>query len=309
MNKPVTGRMGRTMVTESTASEGRTADRRLVGALLHGLVVLDMFRRDRPTVGIGEMARHLGVHKSSASRIAATLAHAGFLEPGDTVGTYRLGGKLAALGTLASQDLDLERVVVPHLARLTWQTGETGHMAVLEGGNARTVSVTDGWHTVRMHSWAGKIAPAYVSSMGKALLAGLDPAELDGLYSGGELEARTERTVRSVDALVADLTRLRADGFGLDDEELEEGLRCVSAPIVGPEGTVVASISVSGPVQRLSLERVPAIAGHVRCAAAAASRALGGPPVPAGWASVDDVSPEALPWVETVRPEDLPAPA
>lgn len=288
---------------EDPILEGGLQGRNLVASVLHGLTILDMYGRDRRTIAIGEMAKHLKLHKSSASRLAATLAAAGYLELDSSAGVYRLGGRLAAVGRLAAEDLDIERVVVPFLDELTWKTGETGHLAILDGNDTRTLAVTDGWHTVRMHSWVGKVSPAYCSSMGKALLAGRSDAEVAELYRDAVFEQFTERTVKTVNALLKDLKELRAKGFGFDDEELEPGLRCVSAPIVGGDGSVVASISLSGPTQRLDYDAVAKIAEQVRWAAAQASTALGArPATPTGWAPPPTAEPGPLDWVEQVRP-------
>jgi len=217
---------------EEPSDEPATPNRHLVASVLHGLTILDMFNRSRRSIAIGEMAKQLGLHKSSASRLAATLAAAGYLEPDAQAGVYRLGGRLAAVGRLAAEDVDVERTVTPFLEELTWITGETGHLAILDGKDSRTLAVTDGWHTVRMHSWVGKVSPAYCSSMGKALLAGRSDDEVRELYRGEQFETFTQHTVGSIQSLIRDLDVLRARGYGFDDEELEVGLRCVSAPIV-----------------------------------------------------------------------------
>lgn len=289
---------------EEPVSEGGLPGRNLVASVLHGLTILDMYGRDRRTVAIGEMAKQLKLHKSSASRLAATLAAAGYLELDTSAGVYRLGGRLAAVGRLAAEDLDLERVVVPFLEELTAKTGETGHLAILDGKDSRTLAVTDGWHTVRMHSWVGKTSPAYCSSMGKALLAGRADDEVAELYAHDTFDRFTEHTVKTVAALLGDLKELRAKGFGFDDEELEPGLRCVSAPIVDGDGDVVASISLSGPTQRLDYDAVAKLSEVVRWSAAQASRALGArPTTPSGWAAAPSKEPAPLDWVERVRPK------
>lgn len=273
-----------------------------VGALMRGLAVLDMFDRDIRTIGIGEMARALEVHKSSASRIAATLAAAGYLQIADGQGRYRLGHRLVSLGALAEEDSTLERVVVPHLRYLSEVTGETGHLAVLDAANALTIAVTEGWHTVRMHSWVGKTSPAYASSMGKALLAGLNLDQVQSLYPQSKLPKATEKSLGNTADLISSLESIRRDGFALDDEELEIGLRCVAAPILDLNGQVVASISVSGPSQRLSPSAMKQVAKHVLWAAGQASVALGGSSHPTGWPSYPKSPPAPLPFVEKVRP-------
>lgn len=249
----------------------------LVGALLHGLAILDMFDRDRTVIGIAEVARHLQVHKSSASRLAATLAAAGYLELAGEPGRYRLAGKIAALGELAATDTGLRRAALPALQDLVGRLGETGHLGALAGTEAVTVEVVDGWHTVRMHSWVGKRSPAHCSSMGKALLAGLSPDEFAARYPADHLESRTPNTITSAAALDRSLAEVRSRGYAEDSEELEAGLRCVAAPIFDRTGTVVASISLSGPASRINDGTLPGIATEVRRTATQISTRLGAP--------------------------------
>jgi len=256
----------------------------LVGALLHGLAVLDLFDREHTVLGIGEMARQLGVHRSTASRLAATLAAAGYLEPVEEQGRYRLAGKLAALGELVTAGTDLRRAALPPLENLVARFGETGHLAVLEGREAVTVAVVDGWHTVRMHSFVGKRSPAHASAMGKVLLASLDPIEVSALYAtpdsdgrpDGRLEGRTPRTITTLPALHDHLAQVRDHGDAIDQEELEPGLCCVGAPLRNHTGAVVASISLSGPASRLHPAAIPPIATAVRHTAHQISQRLGG---------------------------------
>ena len=249
----------------------------LIGSLLHGLAILDMFARDRPEIGIGEMAQELGLHRSTTSRLAATLAMAGYLEPAGEPGRYRLSGRLAALGELVAAEGDVRRAALPYLQDLVQNLGETGHLAVLEGTEAVTIEVVDGWQTVRMHSWVGKRSPAHCSSMGKALLAGLPAAEIDARYPRGRLEARTDRTITDTGELKRHLAQVRERGYAVDRQELEPHLCCVAGPVFDRTGTVVASISVSGPDSRIDEASIPAIAEVVRHAAWQISARLGAP--------------------------------
>jgi len=281
-------------------SRHRPARDGLVGSLLHGLAILDMFERDHPVVSLAEIARKLGVHRSSASRLAATLAAAGYLESTGEQGRYRLAGKVSALGELATAGTELRRAALPCLRELVGRLGETGHLAVLEGTEAVTIEVVDGWHSVRMHSWVGKRSPAHCSSMGKALLAGLPPGEFAALYPGPRLEVRTPATIGRRRDLERCLAQIRALGHAEDREELEAGLCCVAAPVFGRSGDVVASISVSGPDSRISEATIPAIATEVRRAAWQTSLRLGSPRHVPAWPPPPEVpggleDPEAPP--------------
>jgi DNA-binding IclR family transcriptional regulator len=250
----------------------------LIGALLHGLAVLDMFTRDRPVIGIAEVSRHLGVHRSTASRLAATLATAGYLEPAGEQGRYRLAAKLSLLGEIAAAGNELREAALPPLRDLVSRLGETGHLGVLDGAEAVTVAVVDGWQTVRMHSWVGKRSPAHCSSMGKALLAGLNLDEVTARYPDPELPARTPHTITSRDELTRCLAEIRDQGYAVDREELEPHLCCVAAPVYDRDGTVVASVSVSGPASRLLDDAaIQVIAAAVRATARQVSTRLGTP--------------------------------
>jgi DNA-binding IclR family transcriptional regulator len=259
------------------------AARGLIGSLLHGLEILDMFERDRPEIGIGEMAQQLGLHRSTTSRLAATLAMAGYLESAGEPGRYRLSGKLAALGELVPSDGRVRSVATPHLQELVQNLGETGHLAVLEGTEAVTVEVVDGWQTVRMHSWVGKRSPAHCSSMGKALLAGLTAADIAGLYPSTRLEARTAKTITDRAELTRHLAQVRERGYALDREELEPHLCCVAGPVFDRTGTVVASISLSGPDSRIDEASIPEMADAVCRTGWQISAQLGAPRQIRGW--------------------------
>ena len=270
--------------TAATAGTARDSARDgLVGALLHGLAVLDMFDRDRPVVAVADMSRHLGVHRSTASRLAATLAAAGYLEQAGEPGRYRLAAKLAVLGELAASDSELRRAALPYLRDLVQRLGETGHLGVLDGAETVTVEVVDGWQTVRMHSWVGKRSPANCSSMGKALLAGLSQAELAARFPDAKLPARTTATITSRARLEQALKDVRTRGYAEDREELEPHLCCVAAPVFDRAGQVTASISVSGPASRITAAAVPDIAVQVRATARQISTGLGAPAAIPSW--------------------------
>ena len=250
-----------------------------VGALLHGLAVLDMFRYDQTVVGVADIAKNLGVHRSTASRLAATLASAGYLEQAGEQGRYRLAAKLAALGEIAAAQTDLHHAAEGPLRDLVSRLGETGHLGILEGTEAVTVEVVEGWQTVRMHSRVGKRSPAHCSSIGKALLAGLSPAEFKARFPDAGLERRTPKTIADRDELERHLAEVRAQGYAEDVEELEPHLCCVAVPDFGRDGEMVASIGVSGPASRLGDPATRATAAsEVTAAARAISTRLGARP-------------------------------
>jgi DNA-binding IclR family transcriptional regulator len=246
-----------------------------VGALLHGLAILDLFSADERVLTVGEMSRRLDMHKSSASRLAATLSTAGYLEPAGAPGRYRLGSKLLGLAALAAGGDALPQVATPVLERLVAECGETGHVAVLDGTESVTVGVVDGWRSVRMHSTVGKRSPAHATAIGKALLAALPDAEVKRRYGRRALARRTPNTIDSVPTLLAHLHEVRERGWAADSEELELGLRCVAAPVADHTGAVVGAVGLSGPADRMSAAVVERLGRDLRATAAEVSAALG----------------------------------
>jgi DNA-binding IclR family transcriptional regulator len=255
------------------------------GSLQHGLAILSMFSESDAVISVSAMSRQIGVHRSTASRLAATLSASGFLSPTADPGKYRLGTRLVALGGLAAHGLDPRSIGTAVLRSAVEQLGETAHLGVREGREAVTAVIVDGWRTIRMHSWAGKRSPAHCSSLGKALLAGLSSDELEQAYPPGtrDLESRTPRTITDFAALRAELEQTRARGYTLDDEELETGLRCVGAPVFDRFGSVIAAVSISGPAERVRDEYFELLVATVRAAGFTASTDLGCPPDTAYW--------------------------
>lgn len=263
----------------------------VVESLVHGLAVLGLFSEDAPVLGVGEMARHVDVHRSTASRIAATLSYCGFLVPAGEQGRYRLGPRLVRLGELAAHEMDLPRTAAVELQRLAGELGETVHLGLLDGAEVTTAMVIDGWHTVRMHGTPGKRSPAHCSSLGKALLAGLTDRQLDSLYRQRPLEVRTEATIRVLSKLKTQLRECRRAGYSLDDQELEAGLRCVGAPLLNHSGRVVAAISASGPTTRLQGNALDRAIRAVRATASTISVRLGATPEASFWGPPPQIDP------------------
>lgn len=264
---------GRLSTSQQSSPEPRGT---MVNALAHGLAILRMFGDDRQVVSVAQIAREIEVHRSNASRLAATLHAMGFLDRAGESGRYRLGPQLVRLGRLADVNNDLTRQTLGPLRELVEKTGETGHIGILDGDQALTIAVVDGWHTVRMHSHVNKRSPAYCSSMGKVLLSGLDETAVRRLFTGRRLRAMTPHSLTSVAALLSELAVIRERGYALDVEELEIGLRCVSAPIRDAGGTTVASLGLSGPALRMTETALGDLAELVRETAAKASAAIGG---------------------------------
>jgi IclR family acetate operon transcriptional repressor len=226
-------------------------------------------------MGLTELARKLGLGKSSVHRLLASLVTRGYVEKNPESDRYRLTYRLFGVGSRAASRLGLRDTAHPVMERLAAQTGETVNLGVLDGTRVLSVHRVESQHLLRMHLEIGGGIPAHATALGKVLLAGLAPNELTRRLRGQRLERLTPNTLADRSALRRALGRVREAGFATDDEECSLGLRCVAAPILDHRGLAAAAVSVSGPSLRLPLPTLTDMAAPVREAAREISHLLG----------------------------------
>ncbi|MGA9746865.1 MAG: IclR family transcriptional regulator [Nocardioides sp.] len=222
--------------------------------------------------GVTEVAAELGVHKSTAFRLVATLEAHRLVEQTADRGKYRLGVGVLRLAGATAARLDVVQEARPLCRQLAADTGETVNITVLSESSALYLDQVAGSSALQPHNWVGQHIPLHATSNGKVLLSGLDAAALDQQLAS--LPSYTPQTVTKKSALRAELGRVREQGFAVAIDELEIGLAAVAAPIRNAAGEVVASMSVSGPTFRLA-ERVEEIAELLTVAALEVSVRLG----------------------------------
>jgi len=227
--------------------------------------------------GVTELARRLGLHKSTASRLLATLERRGLVEQDEESGKYRLGLIVIHLAERAERTLDLRAIAMPELDRLARATRETTGLGVQDGDQMRTVAQADGPNLVAMGDWTGRAAPLHSVAAGKVLLASLPEREIMRLVRRG-LARCTERTITGLEPLLEELARVRRRGFATAFGEFDQGLNAIAAPVHDARGQVIAALDIWGPSFRVTPHRIPELVGQVREAAGAVSVRLGGTP-------------------------------
>ena len=231
----------------------------LAPAVTRAAAILDVLA-ENGTVAAGpsELARRLGLPKSSIANICAALADAGLVR---RVGTgFTLGRKLAELGGAYLTSVDLVQEFYEACADLPAGSEETVQLAVLDGIEMTYLARHDGKQPVRLTSQIGRRLPASVTATGKAALASIDEAEVRRRYEGHAFPALTARSLTTLDALLDDLAVIRERGYSMDDEETVEGVVCFGVSIPGRrpgEGPYAASITLLK--ARATRERVPAL--------------------------------------------------
>jgi DNA-binding IclR family transcriptional regulator len=229
---------------------------------------------DAGELGVSELGRQLGVHKATASRLAAVLAERGLLERDPVTERYRIGFGLVRLAGAAMSGLDLVRLARPILETLAERAREASNLGVRSGDDVVYVDQIAGSRSIVTVSWVGRRTPLHCTSNGKVLLAWADEQDRERLLAA-PLESYTKHTVTDPDTLRRELESIRRRGYAQAVEELEEGLNAVAAPVRQADGRVIAALGVSGPAFRMHAVDVPRMGLLTAEAAQAVSRQLG----------------------------------
>jgi IclR family transcriptional regulator, pca regulon regulatory protein len=226
-----------------------TVDGSFSQSLERGLLILSSFTEARPILGIADLARAVGLNKSTTYRYVATLAKLGYLQQDQETKKYSLGPRVVDLGFAAVNSMEVTKVAAPYLQALSDETGYTVSMAVLDGPD---IVYVDRRRSGRASNFAmglnlhvGSRLPAYCTSMGKVLLAYREPAVLRSLLDRTDLARRGPKTITAREQLMTVLERVRQTGIAVNDEELAAGLRSVAAPVRDRTGAVIAAVNIA----------------------------------------------------------------
>jgi PcaR/PcaU/PobR family beta-ketoadipate pathway transcriptional regulator len=224
--------------------------------LLRGLNILALFARENPTLSLTEIASITGLNKTTVFRLLNTLEEAGYLLRDLGTKRYRPGIKVLKLGFTAITSLDFRQVAHPYLEQLSQQVNETVSMSILDAMEVVYIDRVRNQQIMGVVLGLGSRLPAHCSSMGKVMLAHLNPNELNLRLEMGSLTSLTPKSLSSPQALVTELAHVRQLGYAINDEEIEIGLRAVAAPIWDHTNLIIAAINITGLAARISLERI-----------------------------------------------------
>ncbi len=254
-----------------------TVDRYQVRSVARAMEMLELVARAGDAgLSLTELSHGVGLAKSSTIAAARTLAHYGLLRIDDPGPRYRLGLALLRYGDLVAQQTSLAQSALPLLHALTEQTGLTARLATNDQGFPVFVERVDGRGAVRFHTPLGQRELPHATAAGKAILAHLEPEDLERVLEQSPLVPRTSSTIIRRDALDEELERVRLMGFGVDDEEESDGIICVGAPVFDHQGQCVGAVSLTGLKADVSEGEVGRLGANVRDCADQLSRLLSG---------------------------------
>ncbi|MBB5777182.1 IclR family transcriptional regulator [Nonomuraea jabiensis] len=223
-----------------------------VQSLARGLAVIRAFSATDPELTLSQVARATGLSRAAARRFLLTLEDLGYVRSDGRL--FSLTPRVLELGYAYLSSLSLPEVADPHLERLAAEVHESASVAVLDGEDVVYVARVATARIMRVAISIGTRFPAYCTSMGRVLLAALPPDELDAYLEGASLRRLTSHTIVLPAALRAELGKVRGRGWAMVDQELEEGLRSIAAPIRDRSGRTVAAVNVSTHASRTTLQ-------------------------------------------------------
>lgn len=245
-----------------------------VPALEKALSIIETLSDVGEPVGVSELCKMLDIPKTSAFFILNTLEQHQYIIKTDD-GKYRLGTRFISIGLSVLSKIDIRKVAKPFMEELLKETDFTVHLAVLDHNEAMYVEKVENHAFVKFSTYIGQRLPLHASGVGKAMAAQMTDAQLESLFNEVGLSSKTENTVTSPKDFRSMLEVTRTNGYAIEDEEGEYGIRCIGAPILGHDGKLIGAISVTAIRSELPIQEIPHVGEKVKATALRISNQMG----------------------------------
>ncbi|WP_342615449.1 IclR family transcriptional regulator [Peribacillus frigoritolerans] len=239
------------------------------------LRILDLFDEHTAELKITDISNQLGLHKSTVHSLLKTLLIHGYISQNPENGKYGLGMKLYERGNYVIQSLDVRELSKKFLMDLSVKTGQTAHLVILDGKEGVYIDKVEGPMAVILYSKIGKRIPLHSSAVGKALIAFKDQEEIKKILNGYVYFKQTESTISGESEFLRELQQVQSQGYAVDNQENEPGVRCIAAPIRNHENKVVAAISLSTLIARIDEAQLDIFIEQLKQAAFQLSEQMG----------------------------------
>lgn len=219
---------------------------------------------DKGEMGLLELSQELGLNKSTVHRMLSSLIFMGYAKQNEITQKYTLSFKIVTMAGKLLERKNILPIARPYLEELSSLSGETVHLVQREGNHILyidKVEATAG--SIRMVSHVGMVHPMYCSGVGKAIMATMSTDEIAQIWNESIIEKKTEHTITDFEQFKQVIQKIRANGYALDDEENELGVRCIAACIYDYRRDVKYAFSISGPVNRMTPEHIKTLSKHV----------------------------------------------
>lgn len=228
----------------------------MIQSVSHALDILESFTKTEDALGVTELSKRLGLHKNNVFRLLATLEHRGYIEQNKATENYQLGPKTLQIGATFIEQRECRRQARPIIESLMAGTGETSLVAVLRANKVIYMDSVETDKTVRAVSRVGAILPAHCTAVGKIQLAFLTPGDIEKLYPEQDLPILTPKSIKTRDALLAEIKKIRERGYAVENEECDLEVRGAAVPVRDFSKNVIAAVGIVAPVSRLTDDRL-----------------------------------------------------
>lgn len=246
-----------------------------VQSIDRAMQLLEVLSQHVEGVGLLELSERVNLSKSTVHRLLSTLISNGYVKQHEGTGRYHLTMKMFILGSRPIEKLDVLKVSRPYLEKLRDLSGEVIHLVIMDGSEILYVDKVESENTVRMYSNIGKKGTLYSTSVGKAMLADLDDEEIRRIWNQIEITKKTDYTITDFPSFMEEIRDIREKGYAMDRQENELGVKCMGTSVLDYSSRPVAAFSISGPVQRMTDEKVEELSRHILDAKMGISQELG----------------------------------
>ncbi|WP_462410407.1 IclR family transcriptional regulator [Neobacillus sp. Marseille-QA0830] len=225
-----------------------------VQSLERALTILNKLAEYPDGLQIARLSEQVGLTKSTIHRLLATLSSMNYVAKDSETDKYKLGLQVLYLSRNLLNNNNIIAIAKPFLEQLCQEVNETIHLCIEDQGQVIYIDKIESNQPVRMYSYIGSRAPMYCTGVGKILLSGMNPIQLDQVIANMNFQPKTPTTITSKEELLKEIELVKEQGYALDDGENEVVLRCIASPIYDHKGNIIASFSLSGPTNRVTRE-------------------------------------------------------
>ncbi len=222
-----------------------------IQSVARALAILDGLAEARRELALHEIAERLGLAKSTTHGLISTLKDFGYIEQCAFTSKYKLGLRLFEVGSIVALGWDVRTVAAPYIQKLLEEMRETVHLVILDKHKVLYIDKRETSESLRIASQVGMRLPAHCTGVGKVIMAYLEPEETREIIARKGLPQYTRNTITDAVVLEAELSKVRKQGYAVDNQEIMDSLRCVAAPIRNQTGKIVSATSISGPISRM----------------------------------------------------------
>jgi DNA-binding IclR family transcriptional regulator len=242
------------------------------GSVERAFLILELLNSSKRGWNISEMSRKLQIPKSTTHVLVSTLDQMGYIKQYQPR-RFQLSTKMFGLGRKALNATPLPEMALPHLRWLVQETQLTAHLGILEKNQVVFIQKVDGLGFIKFDTYIGKCSELHCTALGKSLVAFQSDDTVQSLLSNYVFSRFTKRTISSRSAFLTEISKVKQQGYSMDDEEEELGVRCIAAPVLS-SGSAIAAVSVTGTISQLRIEDFAKVVALTRRAAARISAAI-----------------------------------